>query len=53
MTDQDDDWHAWVVRSSREELIVPVAVPPEAAHLPAAHLGAHAERRRVSFCGQR
>jgi predicted nucleic acid-binding protein len=50
MADRDDDWHARVVRfvgSSRDELIVPVAVLPEAAYLLAAHLGAHAERRLV------
>ena len=50
MADRDDDWHARVVRfvgSSRDELIVPVAVLPEAAYLLGVHLGAHAERRLV------
>lgn len=50
MADRDDDWHARVVRflkGSRDELIVPVAVLPEAAYLLAAHLGLEAERKLV------
>ena len=50
MADRDDDWHARVVRflgGSRDELIVPVSVLPEAAYLLAAHLGADAERKLV------
>jgi predicted nucleic acid-binding protein len=50
MADRDDDWHARVVGflgRSRDELIVPVAVVPEAAHLLAAHLGPAAERKLV------
>jgi predicted nucleic acid-binding protein len=50
MADRDDDWHSRVVRflgRSRDELIVPVAVLPEAAYLLAAHLGADAERKLV------
>jgi len=50
MADRDDDWHARVVRflgGSRAELIVPVAVLPEAAYLLATHLGADAERKLV------
>lgn len=50
MADRDDDWHHRVVRfleRSREELIVPVTVLPEAAYLLAAHLGPEAERKLV------
>jgi predicted nucleic acid-binding protein len=50
MADRDDDWHARVVRflgRSRDELVVPVAVLPEAAYLLGAHLGADAERKLV------
>lgn len=50
MADRDDDWHARVVRflkGSRDELIVPVAVLPEAAYLLAAHLGPEAERKLI------
>lgn len=50
MADQDDDWHARVVKfltRSRDELIVPVAVLPEAAYLLAAHLGPEAEHKLV------
>jgi predicted nucleic acid-binding protein len=50
MADRDDDWHARVVGflgRSRDELIVPVAVLPEAAYLLAAHLGPAAERKLV------
>jgi uncharacterized protein len=50
MADRDDDWHLRVVRfleRSREELVVPVTVLPEAAYLLAAHLGAEAERKLV------
>ena len=50
MADRDDDWHSRVVRflkHSRDELVVPVAVLPEAAHLLAAHLGPEAEQRLV------
>jgi uncharacterized protein len=50
MADRDDDWHSRVVRflgRSRDELIIPVAVLPEAAYLLAAHLGPDAERKLV------
>ena len=50
MADKDDDWHSRVVRfleGSRDELIVPVAVLPEAAYLLAAHLGPKAEQKLV------
>ena len=50
MADRDDDWHLRVVRfleRSRDELLVPVSVLPEAAYLLAAHLGSEAERRLV------
>jgi uncharacterized protein len=50
LADRDDDWHHRTVRfveSSRDELIVPVTVLPEAAYLLAAHLGAQAEQRLV------
>ncbi|HWQ68705.1 MAG TPA: PIN domain-containing protein [Patescibacteria group bacterium] len=50
MADQDDDWHTRVVTfltRSRDELIVPVAVLPEAAYLLAAHLGPNAEQKLV------
>ena len=50
MADRDDDWHARVVRfleRSRDELVVPVGVLPEAAYLLAAHLGPEAEKKLV------
>ncbi len=50
MADRDDGWHHRVVRflkSSRDALVVPVTVLPEAAHLLAAHLGPEAERTLV------
>jgi hypothetical protein len=50
MADRDDDWHLRVVRfleRSRDELLIPVTVLPEAAYLLAAHLGAEAERKLV------
>jgi uncharacterized protein len=50
MADRDDDWHLRVVRflkRSRDELVVPVAVLPEAAYLLAAHLGPAAEQALV------
>jgi hypothetical protein len=50
MADRDDDWHGRVVgfvERSSDELIVPVAVLPEAAYLLAAHLGPEAEQRLV------
>ncbi|MCZ7624424.1 MAG: VapC toxin family PIN domain ribonuclease [Candidatus Methylomirabilota bacterium] len=50
MADQDDDWHARVVgfiKHSDGELIVPVAVLPEAAYLLTTHLGPEAERKLV------
>lgn len=50
MADRDDDWHSRVVRflkRSRDELIVPVAVLPEAAYLLSAHLGPEAEQKLV------
>lgn len=50
MADRDDDWHARVVRyleRSRADLVVPVAVLPEAAYLLSAHLGPEAERQLV------
>lgn len=50
MADRDDDWHSRVVRfleRSRDELVVPVAVLPEAAYLLAAHLGPEAEQKLV------
>lgn len=56
MADRDDDWHARVVRflkGSRDELIVPVPVLPEAAYLLAAHLGPEAERKLVQSLANR
>ncbi len=50
MADRDDDWHLRVVRfleRSRDELVIPVTVLPEAAYLLAAHLGPEAERKLV------
>ena len=50
LADRDDNWHHRTVRFlelSRDELIVPVTVLPEAAYLLAAHLGAQAEQRLV------
>jgi predicted nucleic acid-binding protein len=50
MADRDDDWHSRVVRflrRTRDELVVPVAVLPEAAYLLAAHLGPEAEQKLV------
>ncbi|HEY7602352.1 MAG TPA: PIN domain-containing protein [Methylomirabilota bacterium] len=50
MADRDDEWHARIVRfvrRSRDELIVPVTVLPEAAYLLAAYLGPEAERKLV------
>ena len=50
MADRDDGWHLRIVRfleRSRDELIVPVTVLPEAAYLLAAHLGPEAERKLV------
>lgn len=50
MADQDDDWHTRIVTfltRSRDELIVPVAVLPEAAYLLTAHLGPNAEQKLV------
>jgi predicted nucleic acid-binding protein len=50
MADRDDDWHGRVVaflKRSRDELIVPVAVLPEAAYLLATHLGPDAERKLI------
>lgn len=51
MADRDDSWHSRVVdflARSREELLVPVAVLPEAAYLLAAHLGPESEQRLVA-----
>lgn len=50
MADRDDGWHLRVVRfleRSRDHLIVPVTVLPEAAYLLAAHLGPEAERKFI------
>lgn len=50
MADRDDDWHLRIVRfleRSRDELVIPVTVLPEAAYLLAAHLGPEAERKLV------
>lgn len=50
LADRDDDWHRRVVgflRRSRDDLVVPVTVLPEAAYLLAAHLGPEAERKLV------
>ncbi len=50
MADRDDDWHTRIVTfltHSRDDLIVPVAVLPEAAYLLAAHLGPDAEQKLV------
>lgn len=50
MADRDDDWHLRIVRFlelSRDELVIPVTVLPEAAYLLAAHLGPEAERKLV------
>jgi predicted nucleic acid-binding protein len=50
MADRDDDWHPRVVqflKRSRDDLVVPVVVLPEAAYLLAAHLGAKAEQKLV------
>jgi predicted nucleic acid-binding protein len=50
LADRDDDWHHRTVRfieTSRDGLVVPVTVLPEAAYLLAAHLGAAAEQKLV------
>ncbi|MGH7320345.1 MAG: type II toxin-antitoxin system VapC family toxin [Candidatus Rokuibacteriota bacterium] len=50
MADRDDEWHSRMVRflgRSREELLVPVSVLPEAAYLLATHLGPEAERKLI------
>jgi predicted nucleic acid-binding protein len=50
LADRDDDWHHRTVRfieTSRDDLVVPVTVLPEAAYLLAAHLGAAAEQKLV------
>lgn len=50
MADRGDDWHHRVVRfleRSRDDLVVPVTVLPEAAYLLAAHLGPEAEQKLV------
>lgn len=50
MADRDDDWHLRIVRfleRSRDELVIPITVLPEAAYLFAAHLGPEAERKLV------
>lgn len=50
MADRDDDWHLRVVRfveQSRADLVIPVAVLPEAAYLLSSHLGPAAERELV------
>ena len=50
MAYRDDDWHHRTVRFlqlSRDEVIIPVTILPEAAYLLAAHLGAKAEQRLV------
>lgn len=50
IADRDDDWHLRIVRfleRSRDELVIPVTVLPEAAYLLAAHLGPEAERKLV------
>lgn len=50
MADRDDDWHARVVgflKRSRDDLVIPVAVLPEAAYLLAVHLGPEAEQKLV------
>ncbi len=50
MADRDDGWHGRVVRfleRSRDELVVPVTVLPEAAYLLSAHLGSEAEQALV------
>ncbi|VUZ84269.1 Ribonuclease VapC26 [Candidatus Methylomirabilis lanthanidiphila] len=50
MADQDDDWHARVVgflKRSQAELIVSIAVLPEAAYLLATHLGLEAEQKLI------
>ncbi len=50
MADRDDDWHSRVVRfveQSRADLVIPVAVLPEAAYLLSSHLGPAAERELV------
>jgi len=48
MADRDDGWHDRVVKfleESRDEIVIPVTVLPEAAYLLATHLGSQAERR--------
>lgn len=50
MADRDDDWHHRVVgflERSRDTLVIPVTVVPEAAYLLAAHLGPEAERKLI------
>ena len=50
MADRDDDWHHRVVRfleRSRDALVTPVTVLPEAAYLLARHLGPEAERKLI------
>ena len=50
VADRDDDWHGRIVkflRRSRDELVIPVTVLPEAAYLLSAHLGPEAEQQLV------
>ncbi len=50
MADRDDDWHGRTVRflrRSRDELVIPVTVLPEAAYLLGNHLGPEAEQQLV------
>jgi predicted nucleic acid-binding protein len=50
MADRDDDWHHRVVRfleRSRDPLVIPATVLPEAAYLLATHLGPEAERALI------
>jgi predicted nucleic acid-binding protein len=50
MADRDDSWHERVVEfleESRDELLIPVTVLPEAAYLLATHLGPAAEKKLV------
>jgi predicted nucleic acid-binding protein len=56
LADQDDAWHARclaLLRRSREILLVPITVVPEAAYLIRSRLGAAAEHRFVRSIADR
>jgi predicted nucleic acid-binding protein len=56
LADKDDEWHERCVdyvQSSRELLLVPVTVIPEAAYLVGARLGSSAERQLIRSISER